>query len=116
MTKRTKASPCAEAPEEQASETVSGLTSREDLHARDQVSPDIREARAAFQRALPGLLASHFRQWVAYHGSEQAGFAQSKADLYAECLRRGIPRGQFIVRRITHDSLEQYPIEASLDV
>jgi hypothetical protein len=81
-----------------------------------QVSPGIREAQIAFQKALPDLLASRFRQWVAYQGNQQIGFADSKANLNAACIRRGIARGEFIVRRITHDSLEDYPIEASLDV
>jgi hypothetical protein len=101
---------------ENVKEPVSGATSDKEVRAFGQVSPGIREAQSAFQKALPGLLASHFRQWVAYRGNEQIGFADSKADLYAECLRRGIARGQFILRRITHDSLEDFPVEASLDV
>jgi hypothetical protein len=76
----------------------------------------IGEGQLAFQKALPELLGRRFRQWVAYHGSEQIGFAASKADLHAECVRRGIPRGHFIIRRITPDSLDTSEIETSLDV
>jgi hypothetical protein len=45
-------------------------------------------------------MKTRFRQWVAYHGDERVGFGRSKSDLYQECFRRGLRRGEFVVRRI----------------
>ncbi len=63
--------------------------------------PDIiQEAQAAFRLALPELWRQRPGQWVAYHGAEQIGFSTSKRALYEVCFRRGLKRGEFLVRRI----------------
>ncbi|MCI0457315.1 MAG: hypothetical protein L0Z62_10115 [Gemmataceae bacterium] len=51
----------------------------------------------AFYRDLAGLLKDRYRQWVAYHGDQQLGFARTQTELYQECLRRGFQRGEFVV-------------------
>jgi hypothetical protein len=65
-----------------------------------QVHPLVAQAQQAFHRALPQLLRERPGQWAAYHGDRLIGFAQDKADLYQECLRQGLPRGEFLVRSI----------------
>ena len=34
---------------------------------------------------------------MAYHGDERIGFARTDTELYHECLRRGLQRGEFYV-------------------
>src|SRR5436190_9140927 len=60
----------------------------------------IRRSQEAFRRDLPRLLRSRkrYRQWVAYHGDEQIGFAATNTKLYHECYRRGLKDGEFFVR------------------
>jgi hypothetical protein len=62
--------------------------------------PIILQARAAWRRDLPTLLKSHPGKWVAYHGSRQVGIRSCKTDLFQQCLRAGVDRGQFLVLRI----------------
>jgi hypothetical protein len=45
-------------------------------------------------------MKGRFRQWVAYHGEQRIGFARTKTELYQECLRHGLRRGEFVVRSI----------------
>ncbi|HET6883200.1 MAG TPA: hypothetical protein VFI31_23725 [Pirellulales bacterium] len=49
------------------------------------------------------MLDEHFGEWVAYHLDQRVGFSTSKTRLYQECLSRGTPRGEFIVRRVVPD-------------
>jgi hypothetical protein len=65
-----------------------------------RVHPLVVGAQQAFERALPQLLRERPGQWVAYHGDRLIGFAPSKSELYQECLRQGLPRGEFLVRSI----------------
>src|SRR2546423_1437759 len=57
------------------------------------------QSQQAFWRDLPELLKlrSRKRQWVAYHGDERIGFGKTGTDLYQECFRRGLQRGEFYV-------------------
>lgn len=66
------------------------------------INPLIQEAQEAFRRDLTELLAHRGRrpQWVAYHGSKRIAVGASKTELYQECLRQGLKRGEFIVRLI----------------
>ena len=68
----------------------------------DTISPLMKRSQAAFHRDLPELLKmkGRFRQWVAYQGDQRIGFAKTKTELYQACLRRGLRRGEFVVRSI----------------
>jgi hypothetical protein len=46
------------------------------------------------------LLQERPRQWVAYHGERQLGFAPTRAELWAECQRRGLKADEFLIRSI----------------
>jgi hypothetical protein len=63
------------------------------------IPPGIRRSQEAFRRNLPELLLDTklYRRWVAYAGDELIGLSHSQADLYDECLRRGIKEEDFIV-------------------
>ena len=75
------------------------------------VPPGIQLSQAAFRRNLPQLLQTHYRQWVAYHGNQRIGFGRSKTKLIQECLRRGIPRDQFVVCSIEPESPDEDKLE-----
>ena len=60
----------------------------------------IQQAHEAFRRDLDHLLEERPGQWVAYNGSERIGAAPTKPELYQECLRRGLKRGEFLARSI----------------
>ena len=57
----------------------------------------IEQAYLAFERDAPSLCPEHCGQWVAYHGAERIGFGATRAELWQECLRRGLPEGEFWV-------------------
>jgi hypothetical protein len=63
------------------------------------IAPGILRSMQAYWRDLPQLLLlrSRKRVWVAYHGDERVGFGRSRADLYDECMGRGLARGEFYV-------------------
>lgn len=63
------------------------------------MTPLMFRSQQAFWRDLPELLElrSRKRQWVAYHGNERIGFGETGTDLYQECFRRGLERGEFYV-------------------
>jgi hypothetical protein len=58
------------------------------------------ESHETFLQDLGQLLNERPGQWVAYHGAERIGFASTKAELYQQCFRRGLKRGEFLVRSI----------------
>ena len=51
----------------------------------------------AFYRDLSGLLKTHYRKWVAYHGDELIGVGRTQTELYQKCLRRGLKEDEFVV-------------------
>jgi hypothetical protein len=63
------------------------------------IAPGICRSQEAFRRSLPELLLDKklYRRWVAYAGDEFIGLSHSQAELYDECLRRGIKEEDFIV-------------------
>jgi hypothetical protein len=63
----------------------------------------LREAWDAFVRDYYALEQEHGGEWVAYHGSRRLGFARTKTELYQECFRQGLKRGEFLVCRIAPD-------------
>jgi len=69
------------------------------------VNPKIAEGQRAFLRDLPELVNSHYRQWVAYHGSRRRGFHKSKTALYIEWVKAGIPRDELLVTGIDRSRL-----------
>ena len=56
----------------------------------------------AYWRDLPQLLQNKRLRgkWVAYKGEEQVVFGKTQTDVYQECFRRGLERGQFYVDKI----------------
>lgn len=67
------------------------------------IPPMIQKAQAAFRRDLPGLMETHYRQWVIYHGDQRLGFGRSQRRLIQECLRRGLKEDEFVVRCVMPD-------------
>jgi len=63
----------------------------------ETIPPLIAQGREAFRRDLPDLLKCCSGKWVAYSGSQQLGMGRTKTQLYQECLKRGLRRGEFIV-------------------
>ena len=70
------------------------------LRPLDDLPRSIRLADETFHRDLPRLIEERPGEWVAYHGDRRIGVAPTKAELYQECLRRGLKRGEFLVRSI----------------
>jgi len=68
----------------------------------DTARLDTVNARAlrTFWRDLPKLLETRSRQWVAYHGEQCLGFANSRTELWQECLERGLHPGEFLIQSI----------------
>jgi hypothetical protein len=54
----------------------------------------------AYRRDLPQLLQERPNWWVAYYGDERVGLAKNPAELHERCQRRGLPRGDYVVRLI----------------
>jgi hypothetical protein len=89
------------------------------------IAPAMLRAQKAFWRDLPELLKNkRIRgQWVAYHGDERVSIGRDDGELYRECLRRGLQRGEFYVDQICEretppwvpDFLEQSLFEATDD-
>jgi len=72
------------------------------------------QAREAFRRDLPRLLAEHPRQWVAYNGEDCLGIGRSKTALHQECVERGFSPEHFLVLSIEPESSPE--TELPLDV
>jgi hypothetical protein len=67
--------------------------------ADDQARKDelIQRAYLAFERDAPALCREHTGEWVAYHGDRRVGCAKTRAEAWQECLRLGLPEGEFWV-------------------
>jgi hypothetical protein len=74
----------------------------------------IRKARAAWRRDLPTLLRTHPGQWVAYHEERRIAVGSNKTDLFQQCLRNGLQRGEFLVLRIEPEV--EHEVTLPLDV
>ena len=57
----------------------------------------IQRAALAFERDAPLLCREHGGKWVAYHGEQRGGLAATRAEAWQECIRRGLPEGEFWV-------------------
>jgi len=76
--------------------------------AAADISEGIRLSQEAYRRDLPDLLrqTSLPGQWVAYHRHERIGIAQDGNTLLDECVRRGLPDGEFFLGWIHPYGLE----------
>ena len=82
------------------------------------ISPLIARGLEAFRRELPELLNQKklYRHWVAYHDKTRLGIARSEAELYQECFRLGLQRGEFVVKCIIPEIPAGVDVTPSLDV
>jgi hypothetical protein len=75
----------------------------------DQPNPEIRplmlRSQQAFWKDLPELLKTKRNRgkWVAYHGEERGALGRTDVDVYQECFRRGLERGEFYVGQVKAD-------------
>jgi hypothetical protein len=58
------------------------------------------QARQAFDRDLPRLLAECPGQWVAYHGDRRVGCALHTGEIYKACARQGLSHDQVLIFEI----------------
>ncbi len=74
---------------------------------RAPIAPMMLRSQQAFWRDLPDLLKlkSNKHQWAAYHADERIGVGKTQTELYQECLRRGLQRGEFYVGKIEEDDV-----------
>jgi hypothetical protein len=72
---------------------------------RVQIAPQLLQSMQSYCRELPERLKgiSKKQQWVAYHGVERVCFGQTDLEVYQECFRRGLPRGEFYVGKVEAD-------------
>jgi hypothetical protein len=74
---------------------------------KEEIPALICQARNAWRRDLPGLLKTNPGQWVAYYGDKLFGIARNKTELFQQCLRAGLQRGDFLVLRIEPETDQQ---------
>jgi hypothetical protein len=67
-----------------------------------QIPEGIVRARAALRRDLPALLASWWTRgkWACYTGDGRVKVGRDYSAVIREAVRRGIPRGEYVVERI----------------
>jgi hypothetical protein len=67
-----------------------------------EIGPQRLRSMQAFWRDLPELLKTrrNHGRWVAYRENERVGFGKTQAELYQDCFRRGLQRGEFYIGRI----------------
>jgi hypothetical protein len=73
------------------------------------------QALQAFLRDLPHLYSERPRQWVAYQGDRQLGFADQKHLLYQSCMAQGLDREDFVVFCIEAQEMEMTLGPVALD-
>jgi hypothetical protein len=80
-----------------------------------KVPPKLAESRRAFTAALPGLLMQKrlLGKWVAFHGNQRVGFANSKAALFRRCERLGLSERQFYIGLVMPQPIEDEEIDRS---
>src|SRR5438067_5569678 len=61
-----------------------------EMATNDQIPAVVQQARAAWRNDLPKLMATHYGQWVAYHGERQISICHTKTELVQQCLRAGL--------------------------
>lgn len=90
---------------DQVSSVLEPLASAAPPEPPGGMTPIMFRSQQAFWRDLPELLKlkSKKRRFVAYHGDERIGFGKTDTELYKECFRRGLERGEFYVSDIEED-------------
>jgi hypothetical protein len=83
------------------------------------INPLMLRSMKSFWRDLPELLKlkSRPRRFVAYHGEDRIGFGRTQTELYQECFRRGLQRGEFYVGLLEEREAPPWgstPLEQSL--
>lgn len=70
-----------------------------------EISPLMLRSQQAFWQDLPELLKNerNHAKWVAYRGVERVAFGRSEVDVYQECFRQGLKRGEFYVGKLEVD-------------
>jgi len=86
-------------------ERLAGALPRPDDEPAPGISPQMLRSQQAFWRDLPELLKDKRKRgkWVAYHGEEQVASPRSYNEVYQECFRRGLERGEFYVGWVKAD-------------
>jgi hypothetical protein len=67
---------------------------REQCTGKDSL---IQLAYLTYERDAPALCREHTGEWVAYHGDRRVGLAPTRSEAWEECIRRGLPEGEFWV-------------------
>jgi hypothetical protein len=77
------------------------------------VAPIMLESRQAFWREVPEVLKRRSKacRWVAYDGTERIATGRTDAEVYQECLRRGLQRGEFYVASISERTTPPWAVE-----
>ncbi len=75
------------------------------LAPEPRITPQMLRSMQAYWRDLPDLqkLKAKHRQWVAYQGDDRIDLGTSRTEMYQECFRRGLQRGEFYVGRLEAD-------------
>jgi hypothetical protein len=60
----------------------------------------IESGNRAFESELAELREHYPSKWVAYHGRQRIGVADSETELWQRCLRRGLKEGSFVTRLV----------------
>ncbi len=83
-------------------ERMAGVMRTPEHEPPAEIAPWRLHSMQAFWRDLPGLLKTrrNHGKWVAYHGNERIGLGKTQTELYQECFRRGLQRGEFYVGKI----------------
>src|SRR5262245_418982 len=81
-----------------------------------EIPAPIKRSHEGFRAALPELLKNKTasQKWVAFHGAELITFGRTKTEAYQECLRRGLARGTFVVRRLEPGSPPDAEVNAEI--
>jgi hypothetical protein len=69
------------------------------------IQPQLFRSMQAFWQDLPVLIGdTHLRgRWTAYHGGERISVGKTQTEVYQDCLRLGLERGQFYVGLVEED-------------
>jgi hypothetical protein len=70
-----------------------------------EITPLILRSQKAFWQDLTELLRDqrNHGKWVAYHGDERVALGRTDVDVYQDCFRHGLRRGEFYVGKIESD-------------
>jgi hypothetical protein len=72
---------------------------------RAQIAPQMLQSMQGYWRDLPELLKlkSRKHRWVGYQGDQRICTGRTDLDVYQECFRRGLRRGEFYVGKLEAD-------------